>query len=86
MAFTIVVLPDPDGPNSAVELSVRPEARLELEGSLRMPDVDVENHYARTRRRIRRAIHSDSQSATTEMTMDTSVRRMAPLSPPGTCV
>ena len=68
------------------ELSVRLEARLEVEGSLRMPDVDVENHYARTRRRIRRASHSDSQSATTEMTMDTSVRRMAPLSPPGTCV
>ena len=74
------------GTEQGGELSVRPEARLEVEGALRMPDVDVEDHYARTRRRIRRASHSDSQSAATEMTMDTSVRRMAPLSPPGTCV
>ena len=46
MAFTIVVLPDPDGPKSAVSFPSDRKRASKVEGSLRMPDVDVENHHA----------------------------------------
>ena len=86
MALTIVVLPDPDGPNSAVS---RPSdwkraCKAKAPCSCRMSTSRIITRE--TLRRTRRASHSDSQSAATEMAMDTSVSRIAPPSPPGTCV
>ena len=68
------------------ELSIGLKACIQGESALFVTDINVENHQACTRCRTRRASHSESQSAPMEMTMDTSVSRIAPPSPPGTWV
>src|SRR5471030_2424904 len=64
----------------------RDEARVEREVAQRVMDVEFEAHVATRRAPIRRARNSDPSSAAIEITMDTSVSRSAPASPPGTCV
>src|SRR5499426_243596 len=68
------------------EPPVRDEVRIERERSEPVPDVDRETHSTPNCWPTRRANSSETRSAPIEMTIDTSVRRMAPSSPPGICV
>ena len=62
------------------------EARLQQERPEPVRNVDREAHYADILSSTRRAINSEMTSAPIEMTIDTSVSRSAPVSPPGICV
>ena len=62
------------------------ETRIEQEVSEAMPDVDGQRHSTSRRRLTLRAISSDASRASIEIATETSVRRSAPASPPGTCV
>ncbi len=63
----------------------RLEGGVEPERALPMRDRDGERHAA-IRRATRRASHSDRARAASDTTTEISVRRIAPASPPGTCV
>ncbi len=73
----------------AAEQGGKPGLRFELDGKAEpaepVVDRDGERHVAPPRA-ARRAIASEANSATTEMTIATTVRRSAAISPPGTCV
>ena len=90
MMLTIEVLPEPDRPNRAISpLSASNRASMQ-EAAEPMPDVDWPGtsgrHSMSSRRLARRAISSEASSASMAMAIETSVRRKAPASPPGTCV
>ena len=86
MTLTIDVLPEPDRPNSATSpppVSNRASSRKLPEP---VPDIDGQRHSISRRRLALRAISSEASSASMEIATETSVRRKAPASPPGTCV
>ena len=59
------------------------EARLQQERPEPVRNIDRETHYADILSSTRRAMNSEMRSAPMEMTIETSVSRKAPLSPPG---
>ena len=86
MTLTSEVLPAPERPNSAMSpppVSKRASSRKFAEP---VPDVDGQRHSTSRRRLARRASSSEASSASIEIATETSVRRSAPASPPGTCV
>ena len=84
--LTSDVLPEPDGPNSAVSRPPLSKRGVELEGAEPVADVDRQRHSTSIRLPTRRASTSEAISAAMEMTIEISVSRSAPASPPGTCV
>src|SRR5262245_46958932 len=62
------------------------EFGIELEAAEPVPNIDGERHSMSSRRLAKRAISSEASRASIEMATDTSARRNAPASPPGTCV
>ena len=86
MAFSTVVLPAPDGPNSAVAPPVGAKGDIEREVAQAVIKRDVEAFRVATRRPTNRARISEPISAAIDIAIEIRVRRMAPLSPPGTWV
>src|SRR5262249_36258967 len=64
----------------------RDEAGVELERPEPVGDVDLEAHSDHDLCPTARAISWETSSAPIEITIETSVRRSAPVSPPGICV
>ena len=64
----------------------RLEPDLQVEVATPVADVDLQGHRDALALRTRRASHSETTSATSEMAMDTAVSRSAGASPPGTWV
>ena len=86
--LTIVVLPAPDGPNSAGHAVRRSRKRhAELKSPSRFCDVDAQHRHSPCSacRRGARS-HSEAISAASAMTMATITSRNAAASPPGICV
>src|SRR5260370_376421 len=65
---------------------LRGEAHFQREDAQPMRDVDLDRHSVEILRPTHRAINSDTMRAAMEIAIDTSVRRSAPASPPGTWV
>src|SRR5262249_7003816 len=65
---------------------LRDEAHFQCEDAQLMRDIDLDRHSVQILRPTHRAINSDTMRAAMEMAIDTSVRRSAPASPPGTWV
>ena len=83
MILTIVLLPQPDGPNSADDAGGRQlELHVEGKGAEPFPDGDLQ-HQRPSMRRTRRANHSDSNRPPSPSTTDRIARRAAAYSPPG---
>ena len=68
------------------DAGLRGEARGEAKLAERVIDVDVEAHVATRGAPMRRASSSEASRAAIEIATETSVRRSAPASPPGTWV
>ena len=98
MTFTIVVLPAPPAgrrpppppPSAGPHAAGRPEGGGELKRALLVLDLDLEITVRAAQPESLRAtpwaMNSDAASAAIETATETSVRRIAPASPPGTCV
>ena len=71
---------------AGVDAAPRLEPDLQLEIPALVTDVDLQGHRDALALRTRRASHSETTRATSEMAMDTAVSRSAGASPPGTCV
>ena len=74
------------GPEQGGDARARLEADVDIEFPAPVADVDLQRHRDALPLRTRRASHSETTSATSEIAMDTAVRRSAGASPPGTWV
>ena len=85
--LTIEVLPEPDGPNSAVTPPAASNFAATLKFAEPLLDVDREHRQSPWKRMpARRANHSDATSAASAITIATTTSRTAAASPPGICV
>ncbi len=66
--------------------ALRAEGGVDREGAETKARFDLEPHAATVRRAAAEAMASESISAAIEMTTEITARRIAPASPPGTCV
>ncbi len=73
-------------PKERGQPSLRGEPHLQREDAQAMCDIDFDRHSIQILRPTHRAISSDTMRAAMEIAIDTSVRRSAPASPPGTWV
>ena len=88
MALTTEVLPAPERPKSAVMPAGAAKATSRREAAEVVAERHLEAHRAQRpamRRATRRATNSEASSAAMAMAIETSVSRIAPPSPPGTC-
>ena len=67
-------------------LAVAGKAAIEAKAAPVDEGLELDHDSPETRRRTRRASHSEPASATKDSSTETAVRRSAPASPPGVCV
>ena len=84
--LTSEVLPEPDGPNSAVSRPLVSKAASSSKSPSRWRMSTGERHSTSIRLPTRRASTSEATSAAMAMAIEISVSRSAPASPPGTWV